>query len=209
MLSAQFIRSNIAFDTDRLCELGIIDHSLEARRLQKNLMALVQTNSTLSISHAPSPVVEMAGLDGWRDTELVILQVRLARQEIHLVTAPHAVWRQHISRLVKLKTRAGHKGLKVVLVAPAYIQREPRMSNVRMLEDAWHIHVTAEDRMAVFVHILDNGGYSTLQDCAEVMSSTDTPFSCVLSMVSMGLLEMDLNKPFKPEARVDLPEVGA
>lgn len=209
MLSARYPHTHADIIRPELHPKGVIDRSLEVRRLRKNLLGLIRTSRSI-FHHGNSSLVEnLAALDGWLESEIIVMPVRIRHNGCHLVTTPPAIWRKNTARLLNLKHKAVENGQKVFLVPPAYIQREPRMTNVRMIEDAFYVSITAEDRMAVFIHLLDHGGYSTFADCANAVVNNEAPFSCVLSMVGMGLIDMDLGKPFNPETRVDLPQVSS
>lgn len=183
-----------------------IDRTLEVRRLRKNLMTLVLTSRTVVNSGNASLVENLALLAGFRPEDLVILPIRGFGEGFHVVSAPTSVWRNDYELILDLKHKAAEAGAKVILVPPTYIQREPRLGNSRLVADAFHVSLTGEDRMSVFLHLIENGGYSTFQDCAMAVVNSEAPYSCVLSMAGMGLIDIDLCKPITPNTRVDLPE---
>lgn len=185
-----------------------IDYSFESRRLRKNLLNLVRVSSTVFPAGAANLIENIAVLDGWRETEFVAVALRSGNRRFCVLTAPSSIWRDRHHDLVEIKRKAADVGLRVMLISPQFIQREPRMSNTRAIADTCHIFLTAEDRMAVLLHVLENG-YSTLQDCASVVVDSEAPFSAVLSLVSMGLLDIDLDKPLHADTRVDLRQVAA
>jgi hypothetical protein len=184
-----------------------IDYSFESRRLRKNLLNLVRVSSTAFPIGAASLIENIAVLDGWHETEFVAVALRSGNRRFCVLTAPSSIWRDRREGLVEIKRKAAEAGLRVMLISPQFIQREPRMSNTRAIADTCHIFLTAEDRMAVLLHVLENG-YSNLQDCASVVVDSEAPYSAVLSLVSMGLLDIDLDKPLHAHTRVDLRQVA-
>ncbi|KRA99880.1 hypothetical protein ASD83_05175 [Devosia sp. Root685] len=176
--------------------------------MRKNLLNLVRVSNTVfPIGHA-NLIENIAALDGWRETEFVAIALRSGNRRFCVLTAPASIWRNRRQGLIEIKRKAAEAGFRVMLISPQFIQREPRMSNTRAVADTCHIFLTAEDRMAVLLHVLENG-YSTLQDCASVIVDSEAPYSAVLSLAGMGLLDIDLDKPLSANTRVDLRQVAA
>jgi hypothetical protein len=188
-----------------LAQSGVVDRTFEVRRLRKNLLTLVLTSRALIHAGSSSTIDNLAASDGWPEEKLVIVPVRGFGESFHIVTAPIGVWRRNFERLLDLKHKAAERNERVVLVPPSFIQREPRLGNARMVAEAFQISITGEDRMAVLIHLLENGGFSNFHDCAMSVVNNESPFSCVLSMAGMGLVDIDLGKPITPHTRVDLP----
>lgn len=185
-----------------------VDYSFESRRLKKNLLNLIRVSNTVYPAGDANLIENIAVLEGWREPEFVAVALRSGSRRFCVLTAPSSIWRTRRQGLADIKRKAADVGLRVMLISPQFIQREPRMTNTRAIADTCHIFLTAEDRMAVLLHVLENG-YSTLQDCASVITDSEAPFSAVLSLASMGLLDIDLNQPLRPNTRVDLRQVAA
>ncbi|WP_156385750.1 hypothetical protein [Devosia sp. Root685] len=201
------LNSKCADEIDSILDRPV-DYSFESRRLRKNLLNLVRVSNTVfPIGHA-NLIENIAALDGWRETEFVAIALRSGNRRFCVLTAPASIWRNRRQGLIEIKRKAAEAGFRVMLISPQFIQREPRMSNTRAVADTCHIFLTAEDRMAVLLHVLENG-YSTLQDCASVIVDSEAPYSAVLSLAGMGLLDIDLDKPLSANTRVDLRQVAA
>lgn len=206
MLSAKRSRPLTCTHPPEIPPSGVVDRTLEVRRLRKNLTTLIHTSRSVTQSGNSSVVENLALLSGWRSDELVILPVRAFGKKFHVLSAPASMWSKEYEALLDLKHNAEASGEKVVLVPPSYIQREPRLGNARLVASSFHVSLTGEDRMSIFLHLVENGGYSTFHECAMAVVDCEAPYSCVLSMAGMGLVEIDLGKPLTPETRVDLPE---
>lgn len=206
MLSAKRPLPSNAIHPPELSRSGVVDRTLEVRRLRKNLLTLVMTSRSVVHSGNSSIIENLAAISGWRTDDLVILPVRGFGEEFHVLSAPASTWRKDYEDLLDLKHRAEENGERVILVPPTFIQREPRLGNARLVADAFQVSLSGEDRMAVFLHLVENGGYSTFHDCAMAVVNCEAPYSCVLSMAGMGLVKIDLGKPIIPETRVDLPD---
>lgn len=184
-----------------------VDYSLETRRLRKNLLNLIRVSNTVYPVGDASLIENVAMLNGWRENEFVALAVRSGRKRFCVLTAPASIWRDRRQDLIEIRRKAAEAGVRVLLISPQFIQREPRMTNTRAIADTCHIFLTAEDRMAVLLHVLENG-YSTLQDCASVIVDSEAPYSAVLALAGMGLLDIDLDRPLHSQTRVDLRQAA-
>lgn len=185
-----------------------IDRSHEVRRLRRNAMTLVSAHPETSYLGADSLVEHLAGQEGFGPHELAIIRVLISASRHTIICVPERLWNGPSSKrqLIAVRRAANRVGRNAILVPEAFIQRQPRLSNARAVEAASSVVVTAEQRMAVLVHLIENG-YSTLYDCACAVNH-DSPFSCVLHLVSIGALRMDDSRPLSPNTRIDLPEVG-
>lgn len=186
-----------------------IDTSHEIRRLHRNAVTLVSAHPDTIYLGPDSLVESMARHEGFASTDLAILRVLIAASRHTLICVPERIWHGPSSklRLITVRRTANRAGRNAILVPETFIQRQPRLSNSRAIEAASNVVVTAEHRMAVLVHLIENG-YSTLYDCACAINH-ESPFSCVLHLVSIGALRMDHRRALSPHTRIDLPEVGS
>lgn len=150
----------------------------------------------------------MAKSLGFGAPDMAVLRVAIAGTRYTMVCVPYDVWHSEEAkiRLMDLKRRANEALRNCILVPASFIEREPRLANSRAINDAVAVTVTMENRMAVLIHLVESG-YSTLYDCAKVIDHP-SPFSCVLSMVAMGIIRMDISKVMSPETRVDLADAA-
>lgn len=187
-----------------------LDRSIEFRRLKKNALALINAHrGTVYLGENPC-VENMASMNGFRETDLFIGLVKIKRLKATFVCVPARFWRDptRMANLHQVREQAAVLGHNVVLVPPAVINRQPRLQNALAIQDAYSTHVTGEERLAIFVHLIENG-YSTLGDCADAIPGNRSPYTTVLAMVGMGLFEIDLNRPLTSETRIDLPAMAA
>ncbi len=122
-----------------------------------------------------------------------------------MVCPPSHVWHTRKSELVELKEMANAAGRSCFLVPEAAIQRQPRLSVARAIEEAFGVEVSIEDRMTILVHMIEAGGQSSLMDCACAIQHPE-PFSAVLHMVSLGILSIDGGSQLTPNSVVLLSD---
>lgn len=183
----------------------VVDRSFVVRRLLKNAISLVVANPKCDY-WGPDPVVEnVARAHAFASTELAILRISVGIERYTLVCAPEPVWFTRKSDLIKLKRVAAVSGRDCVLVPEGAIQRQPRLSRARVIEDAGGVHVSMEQRMSVLVHLIENGGISTLMDCACAIDH-ESPFSAILQLVSIGVLRVGQERGLTPNTEVELPD---
>lgn len=187
---------------------SIVDRTLAVRRLRKNAISLLQARPESVPLGDDGLVSSIAKMEGLGARDVTILRVAISGTRYTLVCVPHVVWHDEDCkpRLMAIRRRANQARRNCVLVPASFIEREPRLTNSRAINDALGVAVTMENRMAVLIHLVENG-YSTLYDCANVIEHPN-PFSCVLSMVAMGIIRMDLSKVMTPETRIDLADAA-
>jgi hypothetical protein len=186
-----------------------IDHSLEIRRLARNVQTLIAAHPKTMPLGRDDLVEHLADTHGLGRFDVSIHRVCVGSQIRTLICVPERIARHAQSRamLIALKHAAADAGHRSVLVHERFVQRQPRLSNMRLIEHAQDIAVRAEDRMAILMHLVEHG-YSTIIDCAGVVSHA-SPIALVLHLVADGVLSIRTDKPIGPNTRVDLVEAGA
>lgn len=186
-----------------------VDWSFIVRRLQRNALTLIAAHPRADYLGPDNLVENLARSKGFEATDLAILRIMVGPERHTLVCAPDRVWHGRKCDLLELKGLANWAGRSCVLVPEAAIQRQPRLSTARAIEDATGVEVTMEQRMDVLVHLMERG-YSTFFDCACAMTH-ESPFSAVLHLVAIGAIRMRSDARLSPETRIDLPEpiIGA
>lgn len=184
------------------------DNTFAVRRLRRNVISLLNAHKDAVPLGDDDLVLAMARGAGFGSDDLTAIRVAVTGSRYTLVCVVHAAWHDPLrkSALVALRRRANQAGRNAVLVPSAFIQREPRLGNCRAVEMAAGLDVTADHRMAILIHLVENG-YSTLYDCACVVDHP-APFSVVLNLVAQGIIKMDMNSAMTPETRIDLPDAA-
>lgn len=184
------------------------DRSLEIRRLRRNLTTLVNAHPHLEALGDDALVGGLADALGLAGQEHAVLRIRVHGKRSHtLVAVLSRLWHDPAGKdaLIALKRAADAAGRGCILVPEASVQRQPRLSTAKTIEQSMGVRVTAEDRLAVLGHLIDVG-YSTLFDCACLVKG-EAPFAIILSLVAEGAIRMSGEK-LRPDTRVDLPSVG-
>jgi hypothetical protein len=182
-----------------------LDRTFVARRLRKNALTLIAANPKVALLGPDDLAENIADRLEFEPHDLVILRVIISNRRHTLVCIPESVWFRRKSALVELKRMAIAAGHNCVLVPEAAIQRQPRLSTAQAIEGATGVTVSMEQRMDLFLHLIDAGS-STLFDCACAMRSHPAPFSAVLHMVALGIVELRGTGYLSPQTRIDLPE---
>ena len=184
------------------------DRSLEVRRLTRNALSLINANPHIEYLGSDFLVENLARSQGLGADEVVILHVRIRGTRRHtLVCVPSRIWHSEDKKpaLIQLKRAANQAGRGCVLVPEMFIQRQPRLGSARAIEQSLGVFVTAEDRLAILIHLVESS-YSTLFDCACAIRH-EAPFSAVLALVAEGVIRMSGHE-VGPSTRIDLPEAG-
>jgi hypothetical protein len=182
---------------------GIVDRSFVSRRLMKNTITLISAHPRAQYLGPDKLVDSLACTKGFSADDLAILRVSVGMGRHTLICAPETIWHARKFDLIELKAMAGFAGRSCVLVPESAIQRQPRLSTARAIEDACGVSVSVDQRMAILVHMIESGGKSTFMDCACAINHPQ-PFSAVMHMVALGVLRIDSAAQLTPHSTVGL-----
>jgi hypothetical protein len=184
---------------------GFVDYSLPVRRLGRVIRDLIEAYPCLEYIGPDRRIEELARSFGLGPGDVVIMRAVAARRLVTVVGVLGTVWRSEAARrsLRDLREAARFTGTRLVVVPEHAATRTTRRRTARVIAEAAGIGITAEDRLAVMQHLIEEGD-STLHRCACVVSSA-APVSAVLAMASDGTVRIDLDHPLSPETRVELP----
>lgn len=186
-----------------LSSTGIVDRSFVSRRLLKNAITLISAHPRAEYLGPDKFTDSLACTKGFSSDDLAILRVSVGMGRHTLICAPEAIWHARKFDLLELKAMAAFAGRSCVLVPEAAIQRQPRLSIARAIEEATGVTVSVDQRMAILVHMIENGGQSTFMDCACAINHIQ-PFSAVMHMVALGVLRLDTAVDLAPNSKVTL-----
>jgi hypothetical protein len=182
---------------------GTVDRSFVSRRLLKNAITLISAHPRADYLGPDKLVDSLACTKGFSNDDLAILRVSLGMGRHTLICAPETIWHARKFDLLELKAMAGFAGRSCVLVPEAAIQRQPRLSTARAIEDACGVSVSVDQRMAILVHMIESGGKSTFMDCACAIEHAQ-PFSAIMHLVALGVLRIDASAQLRPDSTVSL-----
>jgi hypothetical protein len=182
-----------------------LDYSLPVRRLRKNSVSLINAQAEMEILCVDRFVTGLATGLGLDADKLVILRVLVRTTPVTLVIVPDALWHgpaDH-ARLLELKDTASFADHRCVLVPEGYIQRQPRLSNARLIESSLTKQVTADQRLRLLAFLIE-AGPSSLAQCACEIGHPD-PASAILQLSAAGIVTVDVRAHIGPGTLVDLP----
>jgi len=185
-----------------------VDRSLTIRRLRRNAATLVSAHPRAEYLGDDDLTERLARAKGFSPNDLAILRISVGDRRHTMVCVPAHVWHARKSDLVELKKMANATGRCSFLVPETAIQRQPRLSVARAIEEAFGVEISLEDRMAILVHMLEAGGQSSIMDCACAIRHPE-PFSAVLHMVSLGILRIYDGGQLTPNSMVCLSDRAA
>ncbi|WP_417583519.1 hypothetical protein [Pelagibacterium sp.] len=177
-------------------------------RLEKRLLALIDTMSSAQDLGADELLENLAFREGFDEADLVLRTVRRRDQIIAVIAVPHRIFYKpdYMAKVRAMKRAAKQLGRRCLIVPQSIVDQEPRRSNAELLHRSRSLSVDATSRLSVLVHLMDSGA-STLRECAELFSH-ENPVGSVLRLAWEGTLRIDLRKPIGPETRVEIAEWG-
>lgn len=184
-----------------------VDRSFVARRLKRNAITLVSAHSRADYLGNDDLVESFARAKGFTADDLAILRVCIGTTRHTLICSPEQIWHARKFDLLELKSMAAFAGRNSILVPECAIQRQPRLGTARVIEDAFGVSVTLEQRMAILIHVIESGGTTTIMDCVCAIDH-DQPFSAVIHLVGLGVLTMNSNAALTPHTLVRLPSAA-
>lgn len=182
---------------------GIVDRSFVSRRLLRNAVTLINAHPRADYLGPDKLVDSLACTKGFSGDDLAILRVSISMGRYTLICAPETIWHARKFDLLELKAMAGFAGRSCVLVPEPAIQRQPRLSTARAIEEACGVSVSVDQRMAILVHMIESGGQTTLMDCACAITHAQ-PFSAIMHLVALGVLRIDASAQLRPDSTVSL-----
>ena len=184
---------------------GIVDRSFVSRRLLRNAVTLINAHPRADYLGPDTLVDSLALAKGFSGDDLAILRVSVGKVRHTLICVPESIWHARKFDLIELKKMAGFAGRSCILVPESAIQRQPRLSTARAIEDACGVSISVDQRMAILVHMIESGGRSTFMDCACAINHAQ-PFSAVMHMVALGVLRIDASAQLSPQSVISLDD---
>lgn len=177
-------------------------HGAETDRLRRGLEALIRSNRNVTGLGQNEEVEQLADELGLDSHELACLDVRIRNRRATIACVPSRLWNRPgaMATFYELKSAAAALGHRVILVPAGFIRRQPRLDNAFMVSDAIDIQINASDRMAILEFMIENGE-GTLSDVASLVRHPD-PVAAILHLVTVGVLDIDLDAPIRPTSEV-------
>ncbi|MBN9335196.1 hypothetical protein [Devosia sp.] len=173
------------------------------RKLHAHIRDVVVASGCATYVGGNAPVEEMAAELGFAAHDLAIADVR-TRKIVTLIVVPHGKWSDPLWRCkaIELRRRARKAGHRAVLVPQFVAEREPRLTNSKLVARAAGVRMDATTSMIAISHLLDNGACGLAEVAAQLRHRD--PFGAVLNLVTMGLVNIDMARPITPHSTVDL-----
>ncbi|WP_338609804.1 hypothetical protein V6617_06305 [Pelagibacterium nitratireducens] len=186
----------------QLAELPV-DHP--PSRLLRNFLSLIKA-CPCSHSLGDDAVIRKA-LDAAGLTSVIAHRLSYKANVMTIIVVPGSIWHEPLPmlRIRAIKRERHGNNRRTCIIPESVVHRQPRLSNSQYISNAAQVWVPPEDRMAVLLHLIENG-YSTVIDCAREVKSAP-PVAAVFQMISDGTLMIDLDKPILPHSRIDLISV--
>ncbi len=182
---------------------GIVDRSFVSRRLLRNAVTLINAHPRADYLGPDKLVDNLACAKGFTGDDLAILRVSIGMGRYTFICAPETIWHARKFDLLELKEMGSFAGRACVLVPESAIQRQPRLSTARVIEEACGVSVSVDQRMAILVHMIESGGKTTFMDCACAITHAQ-PFSAIMHLVALGVLRIDASAQLRPDSTVSL-----
>jgi len=173
------------------------------KQLHGDLKAIAQASPRHDYIGPNAAVMAMAERLGFKTFDLAIAEVRCAKVMTFIVV-PFGVWndkmlREKVFELRRMARREGHQSM---LVPQGVLQREPRLSNSRLVSRSARLRLDATGMMSVLTYLIENGA-SSVSELASLITSVD-PIGAIFGMLASGDIEIDMGKPISPSTMVDL-----
>lgn len=170
----------------------------------RRLVALVTACFRHPIREGTGMVEDQAGLLGLGGSDFALINVAIGMRPVALVCVPERHWRDASMMVTfrELKRVAKGFGETVVLLPEGFVMRQPRLENAMLIAETRGAAMTATDRMSILGRLLEDGS-ATLSELASGIRHPD-PVSAVLSLVTSGLLDMNLNAAILPTSVITM-----
>lgn len=172
-------------------------------RLHSDIKSLARASGDHDYIGANAPVEAMAARLGFKSFDLAIADIRCSTI-VTFIVVPFAIWQDKVlrGRAIKLRSEAKSAGHHVILVPQAVLQREPRLSNARLVSRSAKLRLDATGVMSVLGHLVEHGA-SPVSELAELLTHFD-PIGAIFGMLVNGDISIDMSEPITPMTLVDL-----
>lgn len=173
-------------------------------RLHKQIRDLVDAHPTSSYVGGNAAIENMAVHLGFEPHDLAIADIRLNGKVITVICVPHRIWNRPYSmgRAIDLRFQARFVGHSAILVPQAFVDREPRLENSRLLAGTAKVKVDATSRMVILGHLIESGP-CCLAELAALVPHTD-PFGAVLHLVTTGAVSIQMDRSISPYSMIEI-----
>lgn len=170
----------------------------------RRLTALVTACFRHPIREGTGLVEDEATRLGLSRADFAIVNIAIERRAVALVCVPNRHWRNSgmMALFRELKSTAKEYGESLVLLPEGFVMRQPRLDNAMLVAHTRGATLNASDRMSILERLMEDGS-ATLSELASRIRHPD-PVSAVLSLVTSGLVDMDLNKAILPTSVVTM-----
>lgn len=187
-----------------------IDADLRPRRepeepLVERLACLLAALPVQIEGHDEGLAAQIAAL-GLAGSGLILRRIRVADGRlVNLVVLPESVRRtvSHVRAVVQLRRREQRSGRCLVVIGEATVDREPRLSNARLVSRCAGFLPRTAVRLRIAEH-LTRSGSADLIDLLRYTRGQADPAAAILALVADKTLTVDLDEPLGPDSPVRL-----
>lgn len=187
----------------------------EHRRIRYNLGTIVAADCRLAALH-PNPLVDqLLAAHGFDPQEAFSMRLIATRPTIvsnpiaqavafTAIIASSRAWHRGTDRelLHSVKQQALNERVRCILVPQRALAAPMRLATAKLISASRYVNFTATDRLVVLSHVQDEG-WSTLSDCAALISHHPDPAGAILALVAKGDISIDRSRPIGPHSRID------
>jgi hypothetical protein len=161
------------------------------------------------LDHAFEDTFTITAAIGIQDTGVVVREVSYRGKALTIICVPLGTWSSpgEMAMLLHLKTVMATLHRRVLLIPESWVRRQPRLDNALMVSGSAGSSMTVSTRMRVLTRLIEEDSAS-LSELAALVPGDD-PVSGILHLVTLGLLEIDLDRSIMPTSLVSLARTGA
>jgi len=151
----------------------------------------------------PTLLRAMRRLDPRR--RLVLRRIRIAHgASVDLIALPYGFENDpaRLAALRNLRSRRQRLGLPLRIIREAVVDREPRLSNARLIHESAGFHPSRPATERLLRHLFIAGGCDSLRSCLVPLRGEVDPACAVLALVGSNRLAVDLDQPLGPASPV-------
>ncbi|MCJ2082803.1 hypothetical protein [Methylobacterium sp. J-090] len=141
------------------------------------------------------------------DRHLVLRRIRCTDGAVFDLVALPRDSEAHPARLYglrKLRARRHRLGRPMRLIREAVVDREPRLSNARLIDECAGYHPSACATERLIRRLDREGGSARLEACLPALRGAFDPACTLLALVGSKVVAIDLEQPLGPDSRVSL-----
>lgn len=176
-------------------------------RLERNLNHLVAADPDIDNLGQDLEILAMLKEHGLEERDVATARIGVGDATFVLLCVSQARWHDphFAAQHHDIQSDAGELGKRVVIIPEAYVQRQPRFQGTKPVARIAGYPITTRARMRLLAKLAAQGSTS-LMNCAALVEDTNPdPVGSILTLVSTGVLWMNLDQSLRLDGLVHLP----